>query len=59
MAKHIVSPRDFKKSAEGKVKRIRKPVGIKDLRKRLKAVDSALYREQKQKAREAEKFVSG
>jgi hypothetical protein len=59
MAKHIVSPRDFKKNAEGQVKRTNKPVGIKDLRKRLKATDPALFQEQKRKALEAEKFVSG
>jgi hypothetical protein len=57
MAKHIVSPGDFKKNAVGQVKRTNKPVGIKDLKKRLG--DSALFKQQKRKALEAEKYYSG
>ena len=57
MAKHIVSPGDFKKNAEGQVKRTKKPTGIKDLKKRLG--DSTLFKQQKRKALEAEKYFSG
>lgn len=58
MAKHIVSPSDFKKNAAGQVKKISSRVGLKDLKKRIK-VDSALYQQQKCKALEAEKYTSG
>lgn len=59
MAKHVVTPDDFKKNAEGQVKRTKSPIGIKNLKKRFKAVDSALFKQQKRKAAEAEKYVSG
>lgn len=59
MAKHVVTPGDFKKNAEGQVKRTKRPVGIKDLKKRFKTADSALFKQQKRKSAEAEKYVSG
>lgn len=59
MAKHVVTPGDFKKNAKGQVKRVKRPIGIKDLKKRFKVADSALLQQQKRKAAEAEKYFSG
>ena len=59
MAKQVVTPDDFKKNAEGQVKKTKRPMGIQDLKKRFKATESALLKQQKRKALEAEKYVSG